>query len=156
MEASSGQLFGTVTDLFCVSVNYFPLSIIVRVVILYCFGWVHDTAALVGAEREAALTAVLDVYVVVHKEPFWRASGSVIVLNSRLNFYSQILRKLSLLSELPKCKFTLNNSSFKDLFAFVQYHRDFLGKINFYDSFFLWTRNCDKCLCLNLRKCVAA
>lgn len=70
MGASSVQQFGTATDLFCVSVNYFPLSIIVRVGILYCFGWVHDTAALVGAGREAALAAGLDVYVVVHKEPF--------------------------------------------------------------------------------------
>lgn len=75
MEASSGQRFGTATDLFCVSVNYFPLSVIVRVGILYCFGWVCNTAALVGADREAALTAGLDVYVVVHKEPFSRASG---------------------------------------------------------------------------------
>lgn len=70
MEASSGQLFGTAIDLLCVSVNYVPLSIIVGVGILYCFGWVHNTAALVGADREAALTAGLDVYVVVHNEPF--------------------------------------------------------------------------------------
>lgn len=39
------------------------------------------------------------------------------------------------LSELSKCKFILNNSSVKNSFAFVQYHRDFIfGEKKFFSS----------------------
>lgn len=51
------------------------------------------------------------------------------------------------LSELSKCKFILNNSSIKNSFAFVQYHRDFiLGGNFFFSQFLLQTSICDKSL----------
>lgn len=49
--------------------------------------------------------------------------------------------------ELSKCKFILSSSLFKDSFAFVQYHRDFLfEKLNFFCYFLLWTSICDESL----------